>query len=88
MTEPGPGSALGPGSPPATGPEVPIGAALAPLRDRYAQWMGLDPDSVLADREEPADEIRAMQLIVRIERSQAPSWTLALAAAATGAALL
>ncbi len=50
--------------------------------------MGLDPDSVLADREEPADEIRAMQLIVRIERAEPPSWTLALAAAATGAALV
>ena len=65
-----------------------IGAALAPLRLRYAHWMGLDPDSVLADREEPADEIRAMQLVVRIERAEPPSWTLALSAAATGAALV
>ena len=68
--------------------QAPIGAALEPLRNRYAQWMGLDPDSVLADREEPADEIRAMQLIVRIERAEPPSWTLALSAAATGAALV
>ena len=67
---------------------TPIGAALAPLRLRYAKWMGLDPDSVLADRQEPADEIRAMQLIVRIERAEPPSWTLALSAAATGAALV
>lgn len=67
---------------------APIGAALAPLRVRYAQWMGLDSDSVLADRDEPPDEIRAMQLVVRMERMQPASWSLALSAAATGAALL
>lgn len=75
------------------GIEAPIGAALAPLRQRYDQWMSstaelADPDAVLADREEPANEIRAMQLVVRMERAQPPSWTLALSAAATGAALL
>ncbi|MBM9477203.1 peptidyl-tRNA hydrolase [Nakamurella flavida] len=68
--------------------QAPIGGALAPLRARYAKWMALAADRVLADREEPADEVRAMQLIVRMERQQPPSWTLALAAAASAAARL
>ena len=65
-----------------------LGAALAPLREPYGQWMALDADRVLADRAEPADQIRAMQLVVRMERNETISWTLALAAAATAAARL
>ncbi len=59
---------------------------LAPLADRYGHWLRLDPDVVLADREEAAQDVRAMQLLVRMERSDPPSWHLALAAAATAAA--
>lgn len=62
------------------------GAVLAPLRERYARWLELDFDEVVADREEAAEDIRAMQLIVRIERDRPPSWHRALAAAATAAA--
>jgi hypothetical protein len=59
---------------------------LAPLRERYAHWLQLDPQQVLADREEAAADVRAMQLVLRMERADPPSWHRALAAAATGAA--
>jgi len=61
---------------------------LAPLRERYAHWLQLDPQQVLADREEAAVDVRAMQLVLRMERADPPSWHGALAAAATGAAAL
>jgi peptidyl-tRNA hydrolase len=62
--------------------------ALAPLRERYAHWLALDPTQVRDDREEAAQDIRAMQLVLRMERASPPSWHRALAAAATGAAAL
>jgi peptidyl-tRNA hydrolase len=62
--------------------------ALAPLRERYAHWLRLDPSQVRDDREEAAHDIRAMQLVLRMERADPPSWHRALAAAATGAAAL
>ena len=62
--------------------------ALAPLRERYAHWLQLDPSQVRDDREEAAQDIRAMQLVLRMERADPPSWHRALAAAATGAAAL
>ena len=65
-----------------------LASALAPLRERYTQWLQLDPGQVLADREEAAHDIRAMQLVLRMERSDPPSWHRALAAAATAAAAL
>ena len=61
---------------------------LAPLRERYAHWLSLDPSQVSGDREEAAQDIRAMQLVLRMERADPPSWHRALAAAATGAAAL
>ena len=61
---------------------------LAPLRERYAHWLQLDPQQVLADREEAAADVRAMQLVLRMERADPPSWHRALAAAATGAAAI
>jgi peptidyl-tRNA hydrolase len=64
------------------------GAALAPVRERYAGWLALDAEAVLADRDEPAEAVRAMQLVLRLERGDTPSWHLALAAAASGAASL
>ena len=67
---------------------VPIGAALVPLRDRYVHWLNLDPAQVREDREEAAQDVRAMQLVLRMERTDPPSWHRALAAAAIGAAAL
>jgi len=65
-----------------------LGGALAPLRERYAHWLQLDAQQVLDDRDEAAQDIRAMQLVLRMERAEPPSWHRALAAAATGAAAI
>lgn len=65
-----------------------IGEVLAPLRARYAHWLALDADAVLSDRDEAVDDIRAMQLVLRMERAAPPSWHRALAAAASAAAAL
>lgn len=65
-----------------------LGTALAPLRDRYLHWLQLDAEQVLADRDEAAQDIRAMQLILRMERADPPSWHRALAGAATAAAAI
>lgn len=59
---------------------------LAPLRNRYAYWLGLDTEEVLDDRDEDPDQIRAMQLILRMERGRTPSWHAAIRLAASGAA--
>ncbi len=64
------------------------GAALAPLRARYASWLGLDTEQVLADRDEDPAQIRALQLVLRLERDTPPSWHAALALAARGCAQL
>jgi peptidyl-tRNA hydrolase len=64
------------------------GSALAPLQARYAHWLGLDTAQVAVDREEAAADIRAMQLVLRMERTDPPSWHRALSAAAGGAAAL
>jgi peptidyl-tRNA hydrolase len=59
---------------------------LAPLRARYAYWMGLDSEAVVEHRDEEPAEVRAMQLILRMERDHPPSWHTALRLAASGAA--
>ncbi len=64
------------------------GEVLAPLRARYAHWLGLDERAVLADREEAAEDVRALQLLLRMERDRPPSWHAALALAARGSAAL
>lgn len=64
------------------------GQALEPLRARYAHWMGLDHDQVLSDREEAESDIRAMQLVLRMEREAVPSWHKALELAASAAAAI
>lgn len=69
-------------------PAAPLGDVLAPLADRYAHWLGLDAAQVLADREEAASDIRAMQLVLRMERTDLPSWHRAVALAAAGAAAI
>ena len=63
-----------------------LGSALAPLRERYAHWLALSSDEVERDREEAAADIRAMQLVLRLERQDPPRWHRAMQAAVTGAA--
>lgn len=65
-----------------------FGAVLAPLAARHAHWMGLDDADVLADRDEATADIRVMQLVLRMERSDPPVWSSALAAACTAATAL
>lgn len=65
-----------------------IADVLAPLRDRYRRWLGLSADQVRTDRDEAAADVRAMPLILRVERTRPPSWHAALAAAATAAAAI
>ena len=69
-------------------PPAELGTALAPLRARYLHWLGLDAEQVLADRDEAAQDIRAMQLVLRMERTDPPSWHRALAGAASAAAAI
>ena len=71
-------------------PSVPVADAdvLAPLRGRYAHWLGLDEAAVITDRDEAADDIRALQLVLRMERARPPSWHDAVALAASATALL
>ncbi len=81
-----PTAPAGPTNPsPAAGP---TGEALAPLRARYASWMSLDAGQVLADRGEDPDRVRALQLVLRLERDRAPDWYAALELAARGCAAL
>lgn len=86
-----PGSDHGPpaaGESPIAVPASEIAGVLAPLRARYRQWLGLSTEQVRADREEAAEDVRAMPLILRMERNQPPSWHAAVAAAATAAAAI
>lgn len=59
------------------------GEVLAPLRAGYAHWLSLNQEQVLLDRDEAAGDIRALQLLLRMERERPPSWHRALAMAAT-----
>ncbi len=61
---------------------------LLPLADRYAHWLGLDAAQVVRDREEAAQDVRAMPLILRMERADPPSWHRAVALAAGVAAAI
>lgn len=65
-----------------------IGEVLAPVRERYADWLGLDEGAVVEDRHEDPGEVRAIQLVLRMERDGSPVHEHALALAATGCALL
>ena len=62
-----------------------LGAVLAPLAARHAHWMSLRDDQVLDDRDEAAEDVRAMQLVLRLERDAPPSWSAALAASCRAA---
>ena len=65
-----------------------IGSALEPLLTRSAAWLGMDYDQVLVDLDEDPDQVRAIQIILRLERGAPPSWHAALALAASGCAAL
>ena len=64
------------------------GAVLAPLAERHARWMTLADAEVLADRAEAAGDIRAMQLVLRMERERPPSWSAAVEASCAAATAL
>lgn len=63
-----------------------IGSALEPLLTRYAAWLGMNESEVLADRDEEPENVRAIQIILRLERGAPPSRHAALALAASGCA--
>lgn len=65
-----------------------VGEVLTPLLVRYAYWLGLDKDQVQHDREEAAEDVRALQLILRMERDRPPRWHTALAMAASASAAI
>lgn len=66
----------------------PTAEALRPVAARYAVWWGMSEQEVLVDRDEAAHDIRALQLVLRLERDATVSRHRALELAAAGAALL
>lgn len=67
---------------------MPIGEVLEPLRARYAAWLDMDDAQVLHDRDEDPTRVRAIQILLRLERGDPPSRSAALALAASGCAAL
>lgn len=65
-----------------------MGEVLRPVRQRYAAWLQLDDAAVVAERTDAPDQVRALQLVLRMERDATPSWHAALGLAASGCALL
>lgn len=61
-----------------------MSAVLEPLAARYASWLAL-PAAATADRDEDPEQVQAMQLVLRIERSEVPARTALLEAAAAAA---
>lgn len=57
---------------------------LAPLAGRYAHWLGL-PADVLPEPEDDPGAVRAMQIVLRVERSAPPDRISLLEAAASAA---
>ncbi len=86
MTDPDPAAAAGAEHP--DGDRPAMGEALTPLRERYAHWLRLSESDVARDREEAAEDVRAMQIVLRLERADPPSWHRAVALAAAGAAAI
>ncbi len=64
------------------------GQVLDPLRRRYLHWLGLSEDEIVDDRDEAEQDVRAMQLVIRLERNADPSWHAAVRLAASAAARL
>jgi peptidyl-tRNA hydrolase len=57
-------------------------SVLEPLRARYASWLALPADAVVDVRDEDPQQVRAMQLVLRLERREPPPRTAVLEAAA------
>ena len=64
------------------------GEVLEPLRARYATLLELDEHELVRDRRDAAQDVRALPLLLRMERDRPPSWHRALALAATASAAL
>lgn len=62
-----------------------MNAVLAPLAARYASWLALPSHAVVDIRDEDAEQVRAMPVILRIEREPLPPRTAMLEAAAAAA---
>ncbi|WP_051400488.1 peptidyl-tRNA hydrolase [Haloechinothrix halophila] len=58
---------------------------LAPLAARYAAWHGLPAHAVADVRDEDPDDVRAMPVVLRLERDPVPSRTPLLETAAAAA---
>lgn len=58
---------------------------LDPLGARYAYWLGLPAEDTSDTSDEQPDEVRAMPVILRIERAEPPGRTALLEAAAAAA---
>ena len=61
------------------------GEVLDPLAARYAEWLGMPAAATRAAIEEDPAEVRAMPVVLRIERAEPPSRTPLLEAAAAAA---
>lgn len=57
---------------------------LAPLAARYASWLGLPAEATAVVETDPA-EVRAMPVVLRLEKATPPERTPLLEAAATAA---
>ncbi|WP_033288457.1 aminoacyl-tRNA hydrolase [Amycolatopsis jejuensis] len=62
-----------------------MSSVLEPLRSRYASWLGLPAEATADTSDEDPDEVRAMPVILRIERAEPPGRTALLEAAAAAA---
>ena len=58
---------------------------LGPLAARYASWLALPAEATADTSDEDPDEVRAMPVVLRIERAEPPARTALLEAAATAA---
>jgi peptidyl-tRNA hydrolase len=62
-----------------------VSSVLDPLGARYAYWLGLPAEDTSDTSDELPEEVRAMPVILRIERSEPPGRTPLLEAAAAAA---
>ncbi|MFC3454183.1 peptidyl-tRNA hydrolase [Amycolatopsis speibonae] len=60
-------------------------SVLEPLAARYAYWLGLPAEDTVDTSDEDPAEVRAMPVILRMERAEPPSRTALLEAAAAAA---
>lgn len=73
------------GEVPEEGVRRPPSEVLEPLAARYASWLALPPHAVLNTADEDPEQVRAMPMILRIERGEPPARTALLEAAAAAA---